>query len=107
MVGVRSSRGCKACRRKKRGCDLSKPICGQCQKIGAKCAYEDRSYTFVAPQERATRTHSPATINQPSFLLTDRRQQLETTFWEAYLPSSESPQDTAFTHTVIATWIPT
>ncbi|KAM0706414.1 hypothetical protein Q7P35_005740 [Cladosporium inversicolor] len=107
MVGVRSSRGCKACRRKKRGCDLSRPTCGQCQKIGAKCAYEDRSYTFVAPHERATRTHSPATIGRPSLLLTDRKQQLETTFWEAYLPSSESPHDTAFTHTVIATWIPT
>jgi hypothetical protein len=108
MVGVRSSRGCKVCRRKKRGCDLLRPTCGQCQKIGAKCAYEDRSYTFVAPQENAAvRPHSPATFNRPSFLLADRRQQLETTFWEAYLPSSESPHDTAFTHTVIATWIPT
>jgi len=108
MVGVRSSRGCKVCRRKKRGCDLSRPTCGQCQKIGAKCTYEDRSYTFVAPQEHVTvRPHSPATFNRPSFLLADRRQQLETIFWEAYLPSSESPHDTAFTHTVIATWIPT
>lgn len=108
MVGVRSSRGCKVCRRKKRGCDLSRPACGQCQKIGAKCVYEDRSYTFVAPQEHvAARPHSPATFNGPSFLLADRRQQLETTFWEAYLPSSESPGDTAFTHSVIATWIPT
>ncbi|GAB7335867.1 hypothetical protein MBLNU13_g08128t1 [Cladosporium sp. NU13] len=89
MVGVRSSRGCK--------------------KIGAKCIYEDRSYTFVAAQQEhvAVRSHSPATYNQPSFLLADKRQQLETTFWEAYLPSSESPHDTAFTHTVIATWIPT
>ena len=108
MVGVRSSRGCKVCRRKKRGCDLSRPTCGQCQKIGAKCAYEDRSWTFVAPQEHAAlRPHSPATIDRPTFLLADRRQQFETTFWEAYLPSSESPHDTAFTHTVIATWIPT
>lgn len=108
MVGVRSSRGCKVCRRKKRGCDLSRPTCGQCQKIGAKCLYEDRSYIFVAPQEHvAVRPHSPATFSQPSFLLADRRQHLETTFWEAYLPSSESPRDTAFTHTVIATWIPT
>jgi len=87
---------------------LSRPTCGQCQKIGAKCTYEDRSYTFVAPQEHVTvRPHSPATFNRPSFLLADRRQQLETIFWEAYLPSSESPHDTAFTHTVIATWIPT
>jgi hypothetical protein len=108
MVGVRTSRGCKACRRKKRGCDMSRPTCGQCQKIGAKCAYEDRSFTFVAPQQHAAcRPLSPATSNQTSFLLTDRRQQLETTFWEAYLPSSESPYDTAFTRTVVATWIPT
>jgi len=90
-----------------------RPTCGQCQKIGAKCVYEDRSYTFVAPQQEhvavrfAVRPPSPATYNRPSFLLADRRQQLETTFWEAYLPSSESPQDTAFTHTVIATWIST
>lgn len=109
MVGVRSSHGCKACRRKKRGCDLLRPTCGQCRRIGAKCIYEDRSYTFVAPQQEhvAVRIRSPATFNRPSFLLADKRQQLETTFWEAYLPSSESPQDTTFTYTVIATWIPT
>lgn len=98
------------CRRKKRGCDLSRPACGQCQKIGAKCAYEDRSWTFVSSQEHATtplRPHSTTTANMPSLLRTDRRQLRETTFWEAYLPSGESPPDTAFTHTVIATWIPT
>ena len=109
MVGVRSSRGCKVCRRRKRGCDLLRPTCGQCQKIGAKCIYENRLYTFVAPQQEhvAVRCYSSGTYNRPSFLLADGRQQLETTFWEAYLPNSESPHDTAFTHTVIATWIPT
>lgn len=108
MVGVRSSRGCNACRRKKRGCDLAQPRCGQCQKIGAKCAYEGRSWTFVTPQEYATTPPAPTpAATNVSLLHTDRRQQLETTFWEAYLPSGESPGESAFTNTVIATWIPT
>jgi hypothetical protein len=110
MVGVRSSRGCKPCRRKKRGCDLSQPICGQCLKIGAKCAYEDRSWTFMAPQQYAATTQpcpTPASLSPRSLLRTDQRQQLETVYLEAYLPSGETPSDTAFTNSVVGTWINT
>jgi hypothetical protein len=106
MVGIPKFRGCKPCRRKKRGCDLSQPICGQCQKIGAKCIYENRPWTFVSPQQY-DRPKQPLDLSPSAFLRTDRRQQLETVYLELYLPSGETPPATACTNSVVATWIPT
>jgi hypothetical protein len=112
MVGVRSSRGCKLCRKKKRGCDLSQPICGQCSKLGAKCAYEDRAWIFIASHQQCATTEGPSIPTQAPFgpsslLLADQRQQLETAYLEAYLPSGEATTETVFTNSVVATWIPT
>ncbi|ETN39413.1 uncharacterized protein HMPREF1541_05636 [Cyphellophora europaea CBS 101466] len=37
MPGVPTSKGCEACRRRKKGCDLVQPTCGRCTKLGLKC----------------------------------------------------------------------
>lgn len=80
-------------------------------KVGAKCVYEDRSWIFVeqqfAPPVRPSRLPPRANLSPPSLLLADWRQQLETMYLEAYLPSGESRSDTAFTQSVVGTWIPT
>jgi hypothetical protein len=65
----------------------------------------------MAPQQYAA-TIQPyptptASWSPRSLLRTDQRQQLETVYLEAYLPSGETPSDTAFTKSVVATWINT
>jgi hypothetical protein len=92
MVGVRSSQGCKPCRKKKKGCDLLRPSCGQCLKLGAKCAYEDRSWMFIiqqqqyAPMNQSTRL-ARASLSPSSLLLADQRRQLEAIYSEGHWPS--------------------
>lgn len=64
----------------------------------------------MAPQQYATGYQPPGTRGTPgllSLLQTDQRQQLETVYLETYLPSGETPQDTIFTKSVLATWVPT
>ncbi len=34
--------------RKKKGCDLARPACGQCARLGYDCHYEDRRWSFVS-----------------------------------------------------------
>ncbi|KAF6801033.1 hypothetical protein CSOJ01_12035 [Colletotrichum sojae] len=47
MVGVAGrSRGCKTCRRRKKGCDLREPICGNCERTKNTCEY-DRRQVFI------------------------------------------------------------
>lgn len=42
MVGGQRSRsGCLGCRRRKKRCDETKPICQRCQGAGAPCVYPD------------------------------------------------------------------
>jgi hypothetical protein len=91
MVNSRHSKGCKLCRRKKKGCDLSQPICGRCLNLGAKCTYEDRSWILVTPQQQDATINRPtplarASVSPPCLLLADRRQHLETFSSEAHLP---------------------
>ncbi|KFA52563.1 hypothetical protein S40293_07638 [Stachybotrys chartarum IBT 40293] len=37
MPGVPKSLGCNTCRRQKKGCDLAKPACGRCTRLGIHC----------------------------------------------------------------------
>ncbi|OHW99584.1 C6 zinc finger domain-containing protein [Colletotrichum incanum] len=47
MVGVAGrSRGCRACRRRKKGCDLRKPECNNCKRAHESCEY-DRPHVFI------------------------------------------------------------
>ena len=102
MVGVPRSRGCLNCRRKKNGCDLQRPVCGQCTRLGFECGYEDKKWTFVNQQpERVVACGSKPNSRGPTSTETfavpndSLIRSLESTgfhigslgeFWEEYMP---------------------
>ncbi|KAH6995929.1 hypothetical protein BKA56DRAFT_539231 [Ilyonectria sp. MPI-CAGE-AT-0026] len=48
MVGVPGrSKGCLTCRRRKKGCDLQRPACGQCRRAAIECGGYERQRVFV------------------------------------------------------------
>jgi Fungal specific transcription factor domain/Fungal Zn(2)-Cys(6) binuclear cluster domain len=48
MVGVAGkSKGCHTCRKRKKGCDLARPVCGQCSKSGKICGGYQKDLTFI------------------------------------------------------------
>ena len=48
MVGVAGkSKGCSTCRKRKKGCDLARPNCGQCLKSGIVCGGYQRGLTII------------------------------------------------------------
>jgi hypothetical protein len=60
----------------------------------------------MAPQQYATTsqaTPTRASLSPRSLLRTEQKQQLETVYLEAYLPSGETPSEMAFTNSVVAT----
>jgi len=46
-------------------------------------------------------------LGHASLHITDVRQQLDSAFWQAYLPSGESASASAITFDIVGTWIPT
>ncbi|PSN74884.1 hypothetical protein BS50DRAFT_26197 [Corynespora cassiicola Philippines] len=53
MVGVPGrSKGCITCRRRKKGCDLQRPICGQCRSKGLFCGSYNDDRIFVNENSR-------------------------------------------------------
>ncbi|KAI5271266.1 hypothetical protein E4T47_05444 [Aureobasidium subglaciale] len=46
MSGTRTRSGCMGCRRRKKRCDETKPICRRCQISGASCVYPNASGAF-------------------------------------------------------------
>ncbi|OJD37392.1 c6 zinc finger domain protein [Diplodia corticola] len=104
MVGVPGrSKGCATCRRRKKGCDLQRPACGQCLKSGLQCGGYDRQRIFinhtaaqpstlaaVAPPTRCSAVAPP--VQSVEILLPDAltrtAYELKSLglFWEAYLP---------------------
>lgn len=112
MVGVPRSQGCQECRKRKKGCDLTKPSCGRCLRMGTQCSYGAKRWTFVeqrAPSEgpqsevvlRGQRSSIPRDqIAGPSTSVAtgDSERHLQRTafevetladFWERYLPREE------------------
>lgn len=63
MVGVAGkSKGCSTCRRRKKGCDLARPACGQCLKGGHVCGGYRRDLTFIhhkLPGKNSTPSPAP------------------------------------------------
>ncbi|KAI1261096.1 hypothetical protein F5Y18DRAFT_403422 [Xylariaceae sp. FL1019] len=48
MVGVPGrSKGCSTCRRRKKGCDRARPVCGQCSNAGIECGGYQRERVFL------------------------------------------------------------
>ncbi|KAK3073827.1 hypothetical protein LTR53_004234 [Teratosphaeriaceae sp. CCFEE 6253] len=98
MVGVPRSQGCRTCRRKKKGCDLERPVCGQCARLSTTCTWDERRWTFKA-HDTALPGPSSANDDTPSSFVplppldlrqsldrTAVRHQVEGEFWAAYLP---------------------
>ncbi|KAL1622150.1 hypothetical protein SLS54_005217 [Diplodia seriata] len=117
MVGVPGrSKGCATCRKRKKGCDLQRPGCGQCQRSGLECGGYDRQRIFInhttapssalavaAPPARRSSAAPPVVpfdILLPD-ALTRTAFELKSLglFWDAYLPKSMSfaPKNTQLT----------
>ncbi|KAL8647505.1 MAG: hypothetical protein Q9210_005518 [Variospora velana] len=102
MVGVPGrSEGCKTCRRRKKGCDLRRPACGNCIRARLTCEGYARQWTFVEnePVARGDGTAVVAKRHPPKstplrFLPHDlSRTAFETQslsfFWDLYFPANE------------------
>ncbi|KAL4965968.1 Zn(II)2Cys6 transcription factor domain-containing protein [Aspergillus stella-maris] len=79
MVGVPGkSKGCGTCRRRKKGCDLQRPACGQCRKSSLFCTGYERATIWVnmdhetglelryTTAHKETQPQLPAPVNLPS-----------------------------------------
>lgn len=102
MVGVPGrSEGCKTCRRRKKGCDLQRPACGNCIRARLHCEGYARQWTFVenGPVTRGDATAVVAKRNPPkSTPLRFLPDELNRTafeaksmslFWDLYFPANE------------------
>ncbi|KAL8958035.1 MAG: hypothetical protein Q9193_004830 [Seirophora villosa] len=102
MVGVPGrSEGCKTCRRRKKGCDLQRPACGNCIRARLTCEGYARQWTFVAngPVVKGDYTAVVAKRHPPQstplrFLphglsRTAFETQSLSLFWDLYFPANE------------------
>ncbi|KAI8237159.1 hypothetical protein K4K57_008794 [Colletotrichum sp. SAR 10_99] len=96
MVGVPGrSKGCNTCRKRKKGCDLQRPVCGQCLKAGIECAGYERKRIFVnvmsnnpKPKNTALTLVAPPTIQAPLFSHSVYEEKILDLFWETYMPDA-------------------
>ncbi|KAF2729457.1 hypothetical protein EJ04DRAFT_66749 [Polyplosphaeria fusca] len=118
MVGVPGrSKGCRTCRRRKKGCDLQRPICGPCEAKGLVCGGYDRDRIFVHTTQQPPSPHPPSrlALGRQSHALTPLAQAqfqplmssayAESTlaaFWDEYFPSANKLTSSSF-----ATFLPT
>lgn len=87
MVGVAGrSKGCSTCRKRKKGCDLARPQCGQCVKSGKVCGGYERDLTFI---------HHKASA-QPSPVRSDSDKSTESSRSSSEQPSQQSAQSFAW-----------
>lgn len=99
MAG-KPSKGCNTCRRRKKGCDLQRPICGQCQKLkpplAQQCAYRqgvpwvNLTPDSVVGSKRPNRgTAATITLAEPLARSAYQERYLGL-FWDFYLPNGRS-----------------
>ncbi|KAM7185206.1 hypothetical protein V8F33_012549 [Rhypophila sp. PSN 637] len=97
MVGVPGrSKACNTCRRRKKGCDLARPACGQCRRAGIECTGYVRSRAFInmtdaSPSHGRVTVAASATSHSTVALPDDlTRAAYEVRylelFWDAYMP---------------------
>ncbi|ERF75891.1 hypothetical protein EPUS_01257 [Endocarpon pusillum Z07020] len=77
MVGVAGkSKGCNTCRKRKKGCDLARPSCGQCLKSGNVCGGYQKDLTFIhhkiPDKDRQPSTVPKASLRKGSVASSDR-----------------------------------
>ncbi|OAA70191.1 Zn(2)-C6 fungal-type DNA-binding domain protein [Akanthomyces lecanii RCEF 1005] len=114
MVGVPGrSKGCRTCRRRKKGCDKAEPSCAQCLTAGLICEGYGRDLVWVnatTEEEPTGRQRRPPTnpsepwqvryagqpgtnievILRESLAKTAREQKYLGMFWSAYLPNGRA-----------------
>ncbi|KAJ6783309.1 hypothetical protein PWT90_02544 [Aphanocladium album] len=114
MVGVPGrSKGCRTCRRRKKGCDKAEPSCNQCLAAGLICEGYGRDLVWVnatAEEEPTGRQRRPVAnpsepwqvryagqpgtninvILRESLAKTAREQKYLGMFWSAYLPNGRA-----------------
>ncbi|KAJ3499083.1 hypothetical protein NLG97_g605 [Lecanicillium saksenae] len=114
MVGVPGrSKGCRTCRRRKKGCDKAEPSCNQCLAAGLICEGYGRELVWVnatAEEEPTGRQRRPVAnpsepwqvryagqpgtnidvILRDSLAKTAREQKYLGMFWSAYLPNGRA-----------------
>lgn len=96
MVGVPGkSKGCSTCRRRKKGCDQKRPICGQCASSGYVCGGYQRELSFIIhPASKSAEKAfyirqsgtSPDLAFVPSLNRSSIDMQCRALFWDLYLP---------------------
>ncbi|KAK4141925.1 uncharacterized protein C8A04DRAFT_13701 [Dichotomopilus funicola] len=104
MVGVPGrSKGCITCRQRRKGCDLAKPTCDQCNRAGLTCAGYTTDRVFVistptsrkagyradlAPGQAASRSLSTSyTTTHRLLSRPEEEHRCINLFWEAYFPT--------------------
>ncbi|KAM5341338.1 hypothetical protein ACJ41O_014369 [Fusarium nematophilum] len=94
MVGIPGkSKGCNTCRRRKKGCDLQRPTCGQCQKANLQCGGYKRDTIWVnLTQENGTvRRHRQSDVTLAEPLARSASHELFLgQFWDSYLPNGRA-----------------
>ncbi|TQN66211.1 putative transcriptional regulatory protein, partial [Colletotrichum shisoi] len=97
MVGVPGrSKGCNTCRKRKKGCDLQRPTCGQCLKAGIECAGYERKRIFVnltTPGEAGWASKALVPVvrevtQAPSLSQSAFEDKIFDLFWEGYMPEA-------------------
>ncbi|KAK1982064.1 hypothetical protein LZ30DRAFT_718345 [Colletotrichum cereale] len=96
MVGVPGrSKGCNTCRKRKKGCDLQRPSCGQCQKAGIECAGYERKRIFVNVTNPIASNNSKALVSvartivqPPSLSQSAFEDKIFDLFWDGYMPEA-------------------
>lgn len=96
MVGVPGkSKGCSTCRRRKKGCDQRRPVCGQCSSSGYLCGGYQRELSFIIhpASKSAAKAYflrqSTQAPNSPFVSSLNRGSvdiQCRSLFWDLYLP---------------------
>jgi hypothetical protein len=115
MQGVRRKIGCTSCKRRKKGCDYQKPMCGRCRRLSVACQYPDRKYLFLDPRDGSQKSPSSSKSPGPTVLTTQSRSTLHSTevdlqvvaaFWEIFLPQENPVIDGSIGGILAAPWIP-
>ncbi|EXJ93834.1 hypothetical protein A1O1_02227 [Capronia coronata CBS 617.96] len=105
MVGVPGkSKGCNTCRRRKKGCDQKRPICGQCASSGYTCGGYSRDTTFIIhPASKAVQNAVFLSYAKPTPAALQRsvdraavESQCRSLFWDLYMPQGDASCRDAF-----------
>ncbi|KAK0724087.1 hypothetical protein B0H67DRAFT_679798 [Lasiosphaeris hirsuta] len=92
MVGVPGrSKACTTCKKRRKGCDLQRPVCGRCRKGGLVCEGYARPRAFInwAPPKGAPLTvgHTTEIVLSHGLMRSAYEEKLLGLHWETYLPN--------------------